>query len=661
MIQLKDFDLSVEPSEDFDTFVNGAWKRTINIPSKYSKWGTFEVLHEENTKKVRDIIESCISSKAGDWKQSKHQQLIEILYKTGINTNKINNEGIQKIHPLISNIELVQNKEELMDQISKMHQIGNAVFFSVYTGPDSKNTDINRLHLYHSGLGLGEKDYYLSDEEQFVTIREKYQTYIQNTFKLVYPKKTGKKIKEMADNVYQLEKLIATNSMSNIERRDTNKRYNPYTLNKLQNLSPSINWKKYLSNIGIDSCQKCIVDYPNFYKKLNHMLQDIESVKLYLIFHLISDLSPFLSKEYLENQFSFYGKILRGQKKMKPRWQRVSSVVSSLLDDAVGNLYVQKYFDPESKQKVQQMVHNMIKTLTTIIKNLSWMEDKTKKKALLKLKTMNFKIGYPNKWFHYSGLKLQKDSYVLNYLRCSEFDFKRNVAEIVDKKVDRDKWLMPAQQVNAYYYPQMNEIVFPAAILQSPFFDKNAEDAFNYGGIGAVIGHEITHAFDDQGCKYDEKGQLKNWWTKKDKELFDKNASNIIEQYNNFQLFDTNVRGELTQGENIADVGGVKISLQSFIDSNNIKLNKLKKYDFSLLSSVDDFNPVQKFFISWANIWRCKITKQEALRRIQMDPHSPNCYRINGTLQNVEIFNQQFNVNKCNEMYLDEEKRLSVW
>lgn len=663
MIQIENFDLTTKPSDDFDTFVNGSWKKNNKIPSKYSKWGTFEVLHEENIKKVKDIIELVSSNqlKLNNNIDKKHCQLIENLYKTGMNTTKINKEGIQKIQNLISEIELINNKEKLIYQIAKMHQIGNSVFFSIYTGPDSKNTEINRLHLHHSGLGLGEKDYYLSKEKQFITIKNKYQSFIESTFKLIYPNKNQNEIKIMSQKVINLETKIASNSLSNVERRDTNKRYNPYTISKLQDLSPAINWKQYLSCLNITSCQKCIVDHPDFYQNLDKILQDNDSVKLYLIFHLVSDLSSFLSKDYVENQFNFYGKILRGQKKMKPRWQRICSNVSNLLDDAVGNFYVKKYFDPESKKKVQKMVKSMIKTLENIIKNLSWMEEKTKKKALLKLNTMNFKIGYPNKWSNYKNLELYKDSYVLNYLRCAKYDFNKEIVDTVDQKVDKDKWLMPAQQINAYYYPQMNEIVFPAAILQSPFFDKNAEDAYNYGGIGAVIGHEITHAFDDQGCQYDEKGQLKNWWTKKDKKMFDQNAANIIKQYSNFQLHNTNVRGELTQGENIADVGGVKISLQSLIHSNNIKLNKLKKPDFSSLSSVDDFNPIQKFFISWANIWRCKITKEEALRRIQMDPHSPNCYRINGTLQNVELFNQQFNVNKGDEMYLEEEKRLTVW
>ena len=657
-MEIKNFDLSIKPGKDFDSFVNGKWKSDVKIPSKYSKWGTFEILHEENTKKVKHVIESCGNE---NLKNTKHSQLINNLYKTGMNTRKINKEGIHKIKPLISNIESVNNLQDLLLSISEMHQLGNSVFFSVYSGPDSKNTNVNRLHLYHSGTGLGEKDYYLSSEERFVSIRKKYQQYIKDTFKLIYPKKTGKEINSISNKVFNLEKQISEISLSNIERRDTTKRYNPMTIDKLQSLSSIFDWKQYLFAIGIKKCKKCIVDYPDYYKNLNSILEDIESCKLYIIYHLVSDLSSFLSKEYQENKFNFYGKILSGQQKMKPRWQRVCSTVSNLLDDAVGKMYVQKYFDPDSKKKVQKMVYSMINTLGNIIKKLSWMEEKTKKKALLKLKTMNFKIGYPNKWSDYNGLDLQTDSYVLNYLRCAKYEFKKEIIDIVDQKVDRDKWLMPAQQINAYYYPQMNEIVFPAAILQSPFFDKNAEDAYNYGGIGAVIGHEITHAFDDQGCQYDEKGQLKNWWTKKDKKMFDQNAANIIKQYSNFQLYNTNVRGELTQGENIADVGGVKISLQSLIHSNNIKVDKLKKTDFTSLSSVDDFNPIQKFFISWANIWRCKITKEEALRRIQMDPHSPNCYRINGTLQNVELFNQQFNINKGDDMYLEKKKRLTVW
>ena len=632
---------------DFFEYLHGDWLKKTKIPNEYTRWGTFEILHDENLNKLHKLIKNSnehlkkrklsVNSKITDF-----NEMIGILYSQGMNTRKINSQGLESLNKYISLVDsILESRDNFIDIYSQLHMIGVNCFFAPYVSSDAKESSMNRFHLYHSGLGLPDRDYYLKDDNK--KILDEYRKYLTNFFKII-----GEEDEEQcAENVITFETELAKNTMTRVERRDPKKTYNPTTLDKLDKEYPHFCFNKYVDNLGVKP-EKIIIDNPRYYKEVNKMIKNgpLSNLHCYLKFKLINEFSSYLTNEMYNNFFEFYGKKLRGQKKMKQRWKRVVGTVDSLLDEVVGQIYVKEYFSPKAKSQLEKMVLQFKKELENIIKNSKWMTEKTKKNALLKLEKMKYKIGYPNKWKDYSGLELFNDSYVENIIRCNIFEFKKDLDKL-DKPIDLEEWEMSPQTINAYYHPERNEIVFPAAILQPPFFDINDNDQIqNYGAIGSVIGHEMTHGFDDQGRQYDHNGNLNDWWEKSDVEKFNKEAQNIIDQFNSFIICGKNVNGELTQGENIADVGGIKISLNALIHNSKKKLTQ---------------SQYEKFFESYAVAWKSKITEQEQLRLLQVDPHSPCRLRVNGALSNIGEFYETYKIGKDDNMYLPPKKRCKIW
>jgi len=503
-------------------------------------------------------------------------------------------------------------------------------------------------------LGLPNRDYYVKDDERSETIRKDYVQYIQNIYKLL--DKTDEEAKQLANKIMNLETKLAESSFTRLENRDPQATYNKMSVADLQKTAPGFDWQLFLSSLTPVKIDSINIAQVKFAKGLGELFANtpVDDWKDFLNWKLINQSAPYLSDDFNQARFDFYSKKLLGQQKMTPRWKQVQGTVSSELGEAIGQVYVEKYFPPEAKQKITDLVANLKKALEIRINNLQWMSEATKKAALEKLHAINVKVGYPDKWRDYSGLEITRDSYVKNLMASNKFNFEYEMNKI-GKPVDKDEWGMTPQTVNAYYSPNRNEIVFPAAILQPPFFNVNADDAVNYGAIGVVIGHETTHGFDDQGRQYDKDGNLNDWWTKEDAKKYEEQTKKLVEQYNGFMAIDSmHVDGELTLGENIADFGGLTIALEAFkIDMKEKGIDPNEK--------IDGFTPIQRFFLSYATIWRQNIRDKELKNRLENDVHSPGEYRVNGALFNVPEFYEAFNIKETDKLYRTPEQRPVIW
>ncbi|GAB4332996.1 MAG: M13 family metallopeptidase [Calditrichia bacterium] len=643
-------DLTVKPGDDFYRYANGTWLKNNPIPPEYSRWGSFEHLVEKNYKDLRSIFEEAAANTNAP-KGSKIQKIGDF-FATGMDTAKIESEGIEPIRPYLRKIDEIRDVKSLQNTITEFQKTGMGMLFHLFAEQDKKNSEMNIAWLYQGGLGLPDRDYYLEKDKRSQEIREKYVAHVQKMFELMgeQPEQAAK----IAQKIMNFETRLAKASMTRLEQRNPQATYNPVSVKDLARKVRGWNWKIYFKTVGLEDPGTINLAQPEFFKNIGKMLVDesLDSWKLYLKWHLIHNTAEYLSSDFEKENFAFYGTVLSGQQKMKPRWKRVLQETSRSLGELVGQIYVEKFFPPEAKEKALALVMNLKDAFRERIKQLEWMSPVTKQRALAKLEAFNVKIGYPDKWIDYSALEIKRDAYVLNAMRAAAFEFQRSINKI-GKPVDRTEWGMTPQTVNAYYHPFMNEIVFPAAILQPPFFNPNADDAVNYGAMGVVIGHEMTHGFDDQGRQFDENGNMNDWWTEEDAKRFKEEADKLVEQFNSFVVEDSfHVDGKLTLGENIADLGGLNIAYDAL--QKALKQNPQPE-------KIDGFTPEQRFFLSYAQVWRNNIRRENLLLRLKTDVHSPGEFRTNGPLMNMPQFYKAFGVKEGDKMYRPEADRIKIW
>ena len=645
-IDLSNMDTSINPADDFFRYANNNWLKNNPIPEEYSTYGAFTEIDERNEILIQDIINEV--SKDADAAQGSVAQKIRDFYNAGMDTVAINERGYSELLPYFEMVDALSNKADLAELLGQMHSNGVGGFFNAGGGTDPKNADMVIMHLYQGGLSLTDRDDYILDETQ--EMRDKYVEHVAKMFELTGtdPIEATKK----AQNILAMETLLAKNSLSRVERRDPDRTYNKRSRQELQASTPYFNWDKYFDAAGAPAFDSLNVGMPDFIAAVDKIIfnTDLNTIKDYLKWKIITSSASMLSSDLDEENFRFYGNYLYGQEAQQPRWRRILSATSGCLGEAVGQLYVEKHFPAEAKERMLNLVGNLRTALGERIKSLEWMSDETKAKALHKLDCFNVKIGYPDKWKDYSKYEVTPDSYFENVHRAIRFENEIDMAKI-GKPVDKDEWFMTPQTVNAYYSPEMNEIVFPAAILQPPFFNMDADDAVNYGGIGVVIGHEMTHGFDDQGCKYDEKGNLNNWWTEEDATKFNERTAQLVKLFNEFQVRGYQINGELTLGENIADLGGLNISWDAYQMTDEAKANQ----------SIDGFTPAQRFFISYGTIWRNNSRDKYIERQVKTDVHSPAEARVNRTLGSMPHFYEAFEITPENKMYIAPEERAAIW
>ena len=645
-IVLSNMDTTINPAEDFFRYCNNNWLINNPIPEEYSTYGAFTEIDQHNEILIQDIIDEA--SKDANAAQGSMAQKIRDFYNAGMDSVAINERGYTELLPYFEKVNAMTDKAQLAELMGYLHSNGFGGFFNAGPSTDPKNADMVIMHLFQGGLSLPDRDYYFGDENQ--EMRDKYVEHVTNMFKLVGEDADAAAAKAKA--ILALETELAKNSLTRVERRDPDRTYNKRTLTELQTSTPNFKWDVYFSNAGAPAFDSLNVGMPDFIAAMNGIIlnTDLNTIKDYLNWKIITNSASLLSDDLAEENFAFYGNYLYGQEVQQPRWRRVLNATSDCLGEAIGQLYVEKHFPAESKEKMVKLIGNLKVALGERIKALDWMSDETKAKALHKLDCVNVKVGYPDKWRDYSGLEISDASYFQNFHNVISFENAYEMAK-VGKPVDKDEWFMTPQTVNAYYSPDMNEIVFPAAILQPPFFNPDADDAVNYGGIGVVIGHEMTHGFDDQGCKYDEKGNLNNWWTEEDAVKFGERTQQLVKLFNEFELRGNHINGELTLGENIADLGGLNIAWDAYQLTDEAKANQ----------SIDGFTPAQRFFISYGTIWRNNIRDKALERRIKEDVHSPAEARVNRTLGSMPHFYEAFEILPENKMYIAPEERAAIW
>lgn len=649
-IDPKNIDSTILPGDDFFRYANGNWMKNNPIPDDQSRWGAFNILNEENNDKLKLLVEEV--SKITNAKKNSPEQQIGDFYRAGMDSLNLNKIGITPLKPLLDKISGIQTISDLQSVIAYLHS--NQIFpvFYFYSGQDEKNSNMVIAQLYQGGLGMGNRDYYTLQDAKSQELRQKYTEHIHKIFDLT--KENVDKNEAISKAVMDIEMKIANMSMTLLEQRDPNKIYNKMQLQDLQKLTPNFDWKSYFTATGIANPGDINVGQPAFMQGFNKLIKEvsIDNWKEYLRWNVFNHFANYLSDDFANEHFDFYGKTFAGKVKNLPRWKRVLQTVDGNLGEALGQIYVKKYFPAEAKQKMLEMIENMRSAFKDRIVKLDWMSEATKVKAQEKLAAIKVKVGYPDKWRDYSKLNIVSDNYVQNILNTSQFDFQFTISKI-GKPVDRSEWGMTPQTVNAYYSPNMNEIVFPAAILQYPFFDVRADDAINYGGIGAVICHEMTHGFDDQGRQYTKDGNLQDWWTPEDAAKFTEKTKVLIEQFDKYVELDSlHVNGALTLGENIADLGGITIAYDGLMKA--LKKNPAPE-------KIDGFTPTQRFIFSWAQVWRQNVRPEEVAKRLRDDVHSPGDARVNGVVPNFNPFYEAFNVKEGNKLFRPVAERAKIW
>ncbi len=647
--ELSNLDTSVAPCDNFYQYAIGGWLKGNPIPSTESRWSSFNVVTEGNNTRLRAILDEY-AAMTGAEKGTKEQQIGDF-YKSAMDTAKLTELGASPIMPYMEQIAAVSTKEELVQLAANFSTMGVGSMFGMYIGQDDKNSSAYITHVYQSGLTLPDRDYYLKTDEKSESIKTAYNEHIQKMFMLLG--ESAEATEEKAETVMKIESALAEISMSRVERRDPNKTYNKFSFADFKTEFKGVDWDGYIGTLGLSNVEDIIVGQPDFIKGAISFLDKftIEEWKTYMQWHLVDNMASYLGDEFEQQNFSFFATTLRGTKEMKPRWKRALGTVNGSLGELLGKAFVERHFPEESKAEVSQMVENLRSAFKVRIENLTWMGDSTKEKALEKLASFNKKIGYPEKWTDYSSLEIT-DNFAQNIMNARKFNFQDMISKL-GKPVDKDEWYMSPQTVNAYYSSSQNEIVFPAGILQPPFYDKDADAAINYGGIGAVIGHEFTHGFDDQGSKYDAEGNLKNWWTDADRVAFDERANKVVEQFNNFEALDSVfVNGKLTLGENIADLGGLILAYHAMEKSFEGKETP---------GMIDGFTQQQRFFLGWAQVWHMNMTEEELRNRIITDPHSPGEYRVRGPLANLTEFSEAFGCEPNSPMVAPDSTRAVIW
>ena len=647
-LSLAEMDTTVRPQDDFYNYVNGTWAKTAKIPADKPTWGSFHILREKTDENCLLILDNLLKE---NFAQGTEGQKIKDLYESFIDWKKRDAEGLKPIEGLLAKIDNIKTLADLQKYLEEVTPEGENPICAWGVYADMKDSNMNTVYLGNFSIGMG-RDYYQKDNKENTEALQKYQDYVMAIFKVLKDDKAAEKAKQMVDFERSVAKLMLTNE----EDRNPNLSYNPQTMAELSKLVKNINLPQLLKNVGVNT-DKVVVSEIRLYKQYDKFINEknLPLIKDYLKYQLVADNASNLTKELDELSFNFYSKELQGQQEQRPMNKRALSVINGILGEAFGKLYVEKYFPPKAKEEMVTLVDYLKKSFAQHIKDVTWMSDATKEKALAKLNKFTVKVGYPDKWEDYSKLTIEpaaKTVYFANLQRVSEWAYQKSL-EKVGKPVDKTKWGMSPQTVNAYYNPLYNEIVFPAAILQPPFFNFEADPAVNFGGIGAVIGHEMTHGFDDSGAEFDGDGNLQNWWTPEDKKNFENATQALAKQYDQYEpVKGVFVNGTFTSGENIADLGGV-----------NIAFDALQMYlkDKGNVDKISNFTQDQRFFISWGTVWRTLSTDKYLTNQVKTDPHSPGYFRSFGPLVNVEAWYKAFDVKEGDKLYKKPEDRIKIW
>ena len=647
-IDLTNLDTTAVQGADFYQYACGGWMKKHPLTNEYSRFGSFDMLAENNREQLKGLI---VEIAAGQNAHGTIGQKIGDIYKLAMDSVKLNADGVTPIQADLEKIASVKDKSEIVPLMAELAHSGVFPYFSFYVGADIMDSKSNLFQLYQGGISLGEREYYLDNDDVTTNIRNKYKEHIVKMFQLAGFDEAAAKKKMEA--VMDIETRIAKASFSAVEQRNPAANYHKMSLDELKKEIPGIDWDAFLNGIGVKGVTELSVSQVEPIKEVEKIINSlpVENQIAYMQWSLIDRAAGYLSDDLVAQNFDFYGKTLSGKQTNQPRWKRTVSTVNGVLGEAVGQMYVEKYFPAAAKERMVQLVKNLQTALGERIRNLEWMGDSTKIKAIEKLNSFYVKVGYPDKWRDYTGLNIEKDSYWANVKRATEFELDYMLSK-AGKPVDRDEWGMTPQTVNAYYNPTTNEICFPAGILQYPFFDMNADDAFNYGAIGVVIGHEMTHGFDDQGRQFDKDGNLKDWWTAEDAKRFEERAQVMVNFFDSIQVLPgLNANGSLTLGENIADHGGLQVSFQAFKNATK---------DAPLLVK-DGFTPEQRFFLSYAGVWAGNIRDEQIRLQTKSDPHSLGRWRVNGALPQIGAWYDAFGIKEGDPMYLAPEKRVSIW
>ena len=646
-IHPENLDTTVVAQNDFYQFACGGWMANNPLTPEYSRFGSFDKLGLQNLEQVNGLIQEIAAKKH---EQGSIAQKIGDMYNLALDTVRRDAEGIAPVQPTLEQIAAISSREELSAILgaSMDYQL-----WAMYVDADAMNSSMNILNEYQAGFSLREKEYYLDEDEHTRSIRAAYVAYVEKMFGLFGFDKAA----ERAQTVLRMETRLAKAAYSNVELRDPQRNYNKMSIDELQVLVPQVDWKTYFAALGVELDSLSVGQIPHL-QEAGKMLGDepLEDLKTLFSWQVIEGAASYLTTEIYMTSFDFYGRVLSGTQEPRPLWKRAVGIVNGTLGEAVGQMYVAKYFPEENKERMLALVHNLQRALGIRIENLAWMSRETKDKALEKLNAMTIKIGYPDEWRDYNKLDINaEDTYYANLQRAAKFEQEYSLSYL-GKPVDKKKWYMTPQTVNAYYNPSSNEICFPAGILQYPFFDMSADDAFNYGAIGVVLGHEMTHGFDDQGCQFDKDGNMVNWWTAEDKAAFDARTKVMEEAFNKIEVAPgVHANGAFTLGENIADHGGLQVSYLAFT------LNEEAKAEKDRLQTRDGFTPAQRFFLAYANVWAGNIRPEEILQRTKSDPHSLGRWRVNGALPQINAWYEAWNVTEESPMYVKPDERVSIW
>ena len=647
---MTNLDTSYQPGSDFFQYATGGWQNANPITDEYARYGQFDALREKNREQLKELV---LEQAAKESETGSNEQKVGDLYNLVMDSTRRNSEGIAPVKQYIDAVAAMKEKSEIIPLIAKNYRVGLGNFFGTGIGTDIMDSNSNQLGIYQGGLSLSEKEYYSEDTEVAANIRAKFRQYIVNMFKLFGNNEQEATAKMEA--VMAIETRIAAKHLSRVERRNPMNSYHKITYSELKKTIPTIDWDTYYSILGINGIEVLNLAHPEAIKEVAAIIKEmpLNDIKSYLEWRIIHSTSNELSDAIEEETFAFYGTVLSGKKVQQPRWKRAISAVDGALGDVIGQLYVAKYFPPAAKERMTKLVQNLQTALGERINAQEWMSDVTKKAAHEKLNTFTVKIGYPDKWDDYSKLTIDPTlSYADNCRHMSEFGWEKHIDEKWGKPVDREEWHMTPQTVNAYYNPTTNEICFPAGILQYPFFDMEEDDAFNYGAIGVVIGHEMTHGFDDQGRQFDKDGNFANWWTDEDAEKFNERTQVIVDFFDKIEVLPgLNANGKLTLGENIADHGGIMISLQAL--RNATKENTLP--------TVGGFTPEQRFFLSYSGVWAGHVRDEEIRNLTKSDVHSLSRWRVNGTLPHIDAWYEAFGITEESPMFVPQEERLNIW
>ena len=647
---MANLDTTQDPGTDFFRYATGGWQDANPLTDEYARYGQFDALREKSREQLKELV---LEQAAKESEPGSNAQKVGDLYKMVMDSTTRNAQGVEPVKPLMDEVAALKDKSEIIPLMARNTRVGIGGFFGTGIGTDIMDSNSNQLGLYQGGLSLPEKEYYSDNDEITLNIRAKFQEYVVNMFKL-HGFEAAAAQKKM-EAVMAIETRIAAKHLSRVERRNPLNSYHKMTYAELKNTIPGINWDEYYSILGINGIEVLNLAHPEAIKEVAAIIADtpLDDLKAYLEWRVIRSTSNELTDDIEAETFAFYGTVLSGKKVQQPRWKRAVSTVDGALGDIIGELYVAKHFPPAAKERMTQLVKNLQVALGERIDAQEWMSDETKKAAHEKLNTFTVKIGYPDKWDDYSGLVIDPAlSYAENCRRMSEFGWNKHVNEKWGKPVDREEWHMTPQTVNAYYNPTTNEICFPAGILQYPFFDMDEDDAFNYGAIGVVIGHEMTHGFDDQGRQFDKDGNFANWWTDEDAAKFNERTQVIVDFFDKIEVLPgLNANGKLTLGENIADHGGLMISMQAF--KNATKENPLPV--------INGFTPEQRFYLSYSGVWAGHVRDEEIRNLTKSDVHSLSRWRVNGTLPHIDDWYTAFDITEESPMFVPQEERLKIW